>query len=42
MSTLKADTVQSTSGGAVTLTNQEASKAWVQATDAEFYLILLI
>jgi hypothetical protein len=34
MSTLKADTVQSTSGGAVTLTNQEASKAWVQATDA--------
>ena len=34
MSTLKADTVQSTSGGAVTLTNQEAAKAWVQATDA--------
>jgi hypothetical protein len=28
MSTLKADTVQSTSGGAVTLTNQETIKVW--------------
>ena len=29
MSTLKADTIQSTSGGAATLTKQEAAKAWV-------------
>ena len=29
MSTLKADTIQNTSGGAVTLTNQSAAKAWV-------------
>ena len=29
MSTLKADTIQSTSGGAATLTNQTAAKAWV-------------
>jgi len=29
MSTLKADTVQSTSGGAVTLTKQHAPKVWV-------------
>ena len=29
MSTLKADTIQNTSGGAVTLTNQHAAKAWV-------------
>ena len=29
MSTLKADTVQSTSGGAVTLTGQEAIKSWL-------------
>jgi len=28
MSTLKADTIQNTSGGAVTLTKQEASKAY--------------
>ena len=28
MSTIKVDTVQSTGGGAVTLTNQEAAKAW--------------
>ena len=28
MSTLKADTIQNTSGGAVTLTNQSAAKAW--------------
>jgi len=30
MSTLKADTIQNTSGGAVTLTNQQAAKAWVR------------
>lgn len=29
MSTLKADTIQNTSGGAVTLTNQHAAKAYV-------------
>jgi hypothetical protein len=29
MSTIKADTVQNTSGGPVTLTNQEATKHWV-------------
>ena len=29
MSTLKADTIQSTGGGAVTLTKQSAAKAWV-------------
>ena len=29
MSTLKADTIQSTSGGAATLTNPTAAKAWV-------------
>ena len=28
MSTLKADTIQNTSGGAVTLTSQEANKFW--------------
>ena len=28
MSTLKADTIQNTSGGAVTLTKQSATKAW--------------
>jgi hypothetical protein len=28
MSTLRADTIQNTSGGAVTLTNQSAAKAW--------------
>jgi hypothetical protein len=28
MSTLKADTIQNTSGGAVTLTKQSAAKAW--------------
>ena len=30
MSTLKADTIQNTSGGAVTLTNQSAAKAFVR------------
>ena len=30
MSTLRADTIQNTSGGAVTLTKQSAAKAWVQ------------
>lgn len=29
MSTLKADTIQNTTGGAVTLTKQSAAKAWV-------------
>ena len=29
MSTLKADTIQSTGGGAATLTKQSAAKAWV-------------
>jgi len=29
MSTLKADTIQSTSGGAATLTKQHAAKVWV-------------
>ena len=29
MSTLKADTIQSTSGGAATLTKQQAAKSWV-------------
>lgn len=29
MSTLKADTIQNTSGGAVTLTNQYAIKIWI-------------
>ena len=32
MSTLKADTIQSTSGGAATLTKQHAAKAWSQFT----------
>jgi len=30
MSTLKADTIQSTSGGAATLTKQHAAKAWAR------------
>ena len=29
MSTLKANTIQNTSGGAVTLTNQSAAKVWI-------------
>mgnify|MGYP003153832089 CR=1 FL=1 len=33
MSTLKADTIQSTGGGAVTLTKQSAAKAWATADD---------
>tara|TARA_R100001440_G_scaffold27295_1_gene44809 strand:- start:1068 stop:1430 length:363 start_codon:yes stop_codon:yes gene_type:complete len=32
MSTLKADTIQSTSGGAATLTKQHAAKVWVDYT----------
>ena len=32
MSTLKADTIQSTGGGAATLTKQSAAKAWVNFT----------
>jgi len=31
MSTLKADTIQNTSGGAATLTKQSAAKAWCNA-----------
>ena len=34
MSTLKADTIQNTSGGAATLTKQHAAKAYVHSTDA--------
>ncbi len=34
MSTLKADTIQSTGGGAATLTKQSAAKAWCAMTDA--------
>jgi len=34
MSTLKADTIQSTSGGAATLTKQSAAKAYVRANEA--------
>jgi len=34
MSTLKADTIQSTSGGAATLTKQSAAKAWHQSDNA--------
>tara|TARA_R100000231_G_scaffold98737_1_gene73711 strand:+ start:201 stop:554 length:354 start_codon:yes stop_codon:yes gene_type:complete len=33
MSTLKADTIQSTSGGAATLTKQQAAKAWWSSND---------
>ena len=35
MSTLKADTIQSTSGGAATLTKQEANKMWVNYTGSD-------
>ena len=34
MSTLKADTIQSTSGGAATLTKQSAAKAWGETNAA--------
>ena len=34
MSTLKADTIQNTSGGAVTLTKQSAAKAWLSGSNA--------
>ena len=34
MSTLKADTIQSTSGGAATLTKQHAAKLWAAVTAA--------
>ena len=40
MSTLKADTIQNTTGGAVTLTKQSAAKAWacfVQDTSHTFH-----
>jgi len=35
MSTLKADTIQSTSGGAATLTKQHAAKVWAKATQSD-------
>ena len=38
MSTLKADTIQNTSGGAVTLTNQSAAKAWANLNGSTFGL----
>ena len=34
MSTLKADTIQSTSGGAATLTKQSAAKAWLNGSNS--------
>ena len=34
MSTLKADTIQSTGGGAATLTKQNAAKAWINFAGA--------
>jgi hypothetical protein len=34
MSTLKADTIQSTSGGAATLTKQQAPKMWTSANQS--------
>lgn len=34
MSTLKADTIQNTSGGPVTLTNQSAAKVWASSNQA--------
>jgi hypothetical protein len=38
MSTLKADTIQSTSGGAATLTKQSAAKAWANLNGSTFGL----
>ena len=35
MSTLKADTIQNTSGGAATLTKQTTAKAFIQYSDAD-------
>jgi hypothetical protein len=35
MSTLKADTIQSTGGGAATLTKQSAAKAWFEYTSID-------
>ena len=35
MSTIKVDTVQSTGGGAVTLTNQHAAKAWANFSETD-------
>lgn len=39
MSTLKADTVQSTGGGAVTLTKQSAAKAWCNFEQASSHTV---
>jgi len=36
MSTLKADTIQNTSGGAVTLTKQSAAKFWININQITF------
>jgi hypothetical protein len=38
MSTLKADTIQNTSGGAATLTKQHAAKAWANLNGVSFGL----
>jgi hypothetical protein len=39
MSTLKADTIQSTGGGAATLTKQSAAKAWATHTQSGSYTL---
>ncbi|MDA9930447.1 hypothetical protein N9E91_04310 [Alphaproteobacteria bacterium] len=39
MSTLKADTIQSTGGGAATLTKQHAAKAWATHTQSGSYTL---
>jgi hypothetical protein len=39
MSTLKADTIQSTGGGAATLTKQSAAKAWIHFTAVSSHAI---
>ena len=39
MSTLKADTIQNTSGGAVTLTRQDAAKGWCNFEQASSHTI---
>ena len=40
MSTLKADTIQNTSGGAATLTKQHAAKAWNRFTGSSVPTLL--
>ena len=39
MSTVKADTIQSTSGGAATLTKQHAAKAWCHLNATTFAIL---